>query len=226
MKWLKWHHKFSSGHQSWQWKLIADDVTEKSAREEILPELADEYNHSEHYRGIDFEIVDYAPPWVVDMKIKAIEADISSLMVTRGRYVHLRSTSVACQQCTGARAPTDEERRVRSYREIECCPTCGRELWMATLNFWLMPNDREAVKLLGELVEKGPRARKGHDIDVEQLVKNKAALHRLLKLGLVSSSWHMDKVTLEASKRGKDEWAKHKAARAKRRVAQPVASRR
>ena len=214
MKWLKWHHKFSSGHQHWQWNLIDDDETEKSVRENVLAELADEYNHSEHYRGIDFEIIDHAPQWVVEMKINAVGDKITTLEQLKQKYLLLVPTCIDCQQCAGARAPTDEERRKRSYHEIEHCPTCGRELWAASLDFWLMPSDKAAVKLLGSLVYGGPRTSRSERL--KPPVDDEKAYSRLAKLGLVVGSSYQHKYIVEASERGKVEWAKHKAARAKR----------
>lgn len=208
MKWLKWHHKFSSGNQYWQWKLVADDVTEESAREEILPELADQYSHSEHYRGIDFEVVDHAPRWVLEQKLHAIGGEVVELQKLLQTYADLVSSCIDCQQCARARAPTVDEYQLIVSRERVHCPTCGREVLRSTLDFWLMPSDKAAVQLLGRIVKRSPIVTK-----TERTVpkKDEAALARLSKLGLVTGSFYRGKNTLEASKRGEEEWVKHEA---------------
>lgn len=205
MKWLKWHHKFSSGHHAWSWMLVGDDATEESVTEEILPRLAREYEDGEHYRGIDFEIVDSAPEWVIRNKMGEAsnrEADAHRDFV---KYQRLLVTAVPCRQCDTARVPTREERG-------KPCPTCGRDVFPGSVAFWLMPDDVEAVKLLGSLVVKGPRSRKFRtkfrwpfDSKTEE-----DAFNRLCKLGLASGSSQHQTVTVEAGAQGAVEWEKHR----------------
>lgn len=205
MKWLKWHHKFSSGHHGWSWMVVSDDATEESVTEEILPSLAREYDDGEHYRGIDFEIVDNAPEWVIFEKIgEAAEREAAALR-EQAKYKRLMMTAEPCRQCAAARAPTREERG-------KPCPTCGRDVFPGSVPFWLMPDDVEAVKLLGSLVVKGPRTRKFRtrfrwpfDSKTEE-----DAFNRLCKLGLASGSTQYSTVTVEAGAQGAVEWEKHR----------------
>lgn len=206
MKWLKWHHKFSSGHHAWSWMLVGDDATEESVLEEVLPSLAREYDDGgEHYRGIDFEIVDSAPAWVISAKMNEAAQRSRSARHDFVKYKKLLGTAVPCHQCATARAPTREERG-------RPCPTCGRDVFPGSVPFWLMPDDVEAVKLLGSLVLLGPRTRKFRT-KFRWPFDNKTeedAFNRLVKLGLASGSSQYQTVTVEAGTQGAAEWEKHR----------------
>jgi len=76
-----------------------------------------------------------------------------------------------------------------------------------------MPDDKDAVKLLGSLVEQGPRSVKSkkfrwpvEDKDEED------AYHRLSKLGLAGGSIYQNTYEIHATDSGKAEWLKHKGA--------------
>lgn len=53
-KWMKWRHKFSYAAGDWKW-LEVEDKKDAKAR---LPDLAEEHDHSEQYRGIDYHLYD------------------------------------------------------------------------------------------------------------------------------------------------------------------------
>lgn len=77
--WMRYRHKFSSGiSKIWSWRDLGDVDPGKAkeyAKDECA-ELSEEYHYSEHYRGIDYEIVDLPPADVV--KNLATEAEDKS----------------------------------------------------------------------------------------------------------------------------------------------------
>lgn len=57
-KWMKWRHKFAShAERTWRWTEV-----DPTCLREILSDLADEYDWSELYRGIDYELFDTPDP--------------------------------------------------------------------------------------------------------------------------------------------------------------------
>lgn len=79
--WCKWRHKFSSGAEAWTWLYLgagSKEAWEKTIRNEHCPEWEREYDWSEHYRGIDFEIVDAAPREVITRKLEECERRIKN----------------------------------------------------------------------------------------------------------------------------------------------------
>lgn len=214
MKWLKYRHKFSSGLSAYQWMVVDDDATEKSVDDDgILSDITDEYSHSEKYGGIDYEIVDKAPRWVVEEKLGHAVERREAANREYAMYKKLIDDCDECVQCKDARVPTKEERFDHKI-EKRPCPMCGLEVVVATVPFWLMPSDKDAVKLLGSLVEQGPRKVKSkkfrwpvEDKDEEE------AFGRLVKLGLAGGSSYQNTYEIHASKSGEVEWQKHKEKR-------------
>lgn len=79
MWWVKYRHKFSSGESKhWEWSIITQNnnafKTDKAAevwvKEHLCPEWVEEYNYSEHYRGIDFEVTQSPPVNVIESKLQ------------------------------------------------------------------------------------------------------------------------------------------------------------
>jgi hypothetical protein len=212
MKWLKYQHKFSSGRGAWQWMIVDGEATEESVREDgILSDLTDEYSHSDKYGGIDYEIVDKAPKRVIIEQLgRAVERRESAQREVLMYQKLLQDGAEECRQCVEARVPTKEE-RFDHHIEKRPCPTCGLEVVVDSVPFWLMPDDADAVKLLGSLVEQGPRSIKSKKprwpVESEE---EEEAFNRLVKLGLAGGSSYQDKQEIHASKRGETEWAKHK----------------
>ena len=213
MKWLKWHHKFSSGCSAWQWRPVDDDTDADEARS-IVAELANEYDHSEKYGGIDYEVIDKAPSWVLQEQIKTLGDRLTSTDIALKEFVYLLANGGVenCKQCESAIVATREHyHKHGTGTEIKPCPTCGREILISTIAFWLMPNDNDAIKLLGSLVEQGKRSVKSkkfrwpvEDKDEED------AYHRLSKLGLAGGSAYQNTYEIHATPRGEAEWLKHK----------------
>ena len=79
MKWFKYRHKFSSGPDpEWNYKLYTYGP---QAAYEFIQDygLTDTYSYSEHYRGIEYEIVDKPDPDWVLLEIRSTEDGITEL---------------------------------------------------------------------------------------------------------------------------------------------------
>jgi hypothetical protein len=74
---MKWHHKFASGESTEVGWIDLGDCTPKDAEvlaKEECAERAREYHWSEHYRGIDYEIVEFPPLEVLEALAKKYRA--------------------------------------------------------------------------------------------------------------------------------------------------------
>lgn len=219
MKWLKYQHKFSSGRSAWQWKpLFGEDgstIDDEYVRSEILPDIVEEFSFSDKYSGVDYEIVDKAPSWVITKFAQAASerADAAVLHYRQWQSIVTHEGYEDCKQCDGATVAT-----AAHYREhgtgtvIKPCPACGREIIYSTLKYVLMPDDKDAIKLLGSLVEQGERSVKSKKFRWPVEDKDEeAAYHRLSKLGLAGGSSYQNTYKIYATDSGKAEWLKHKA---------------
>lgn len=74
--WMKWRHKWSSGsYDDWSWFDLGP-VTSYEAQSlagEACLEFANEFDYSEHYRGVEFEIAETPPVEVLRWFV--VEAD-------------------------------------------------------------------------------------------------------------------------------------------------------
>lgn len=68
--WLKYRHKFSYGFDDWEWRYLGKEAPHPVDLDEILHEIKELFNWSEHYRGLDHEVVAKAPTEVVEKKLK------------------------------------------------------------------------------------------------------------------------------------------------------------
>ena len=80
--WMKWHHTFAEGSDGDEWYDLGDCTLEKAKIEakEVCIELRTIFEYSDHYRGIEYEIVELPPPDVLERIIKENEDRISRLM--------------------------------------------------------------------------------------------------------------------------------------------------
>ena len=219
MKWLKYQHKFSSGRHPWEWRPLGDSLTDETV-EDVVRELASEYDHSDKYSGIDYEVLDVAPQWIIDREVRRAQdrADVAKLVLRKWQaYVQDIASGGAvfvCKQCENAKSPPKEGYYRGTDTTVKPCPTCGREVIAATVAFWLMPDDKPAVQLLKSLVEKGPRSLKlRRNAPFRWPVKNKReedAFNRLVKLGLAGGSSYQNMREIHATTSGEAEWLKHK----------------
>ena len=72
--WLKYHHKFADGPGEEEWTYIG--YTTADGAKEIVLELEQEYEWSEHYRGIDYDVVAAPPTDILEKEIKRYENNI------------------------------------------------------------------------------------------------------------------------------------------------------
>ena len=60
MKFLKYTHRWASGHETWEYKLLTyTDEVDEDVLEEQIDTMENENSWSDKYRGIKYEIVDY-----------------------------------------------------------------------------------------------------------------------------------------------------------------------
>ena len=72
--WVKYWTKWSAGPGQSEWALLGDmplTQAETYVRDYLIPEWDQEYEWSEHYRGIQFELSATAPEDIVQKHIKA-----------------------------------------------------------------------------------------------------------------------------------------------------------
>lgn len=73
--WIKYRHKWSSGvDKEWEWKDLGP-IPARADLKQVEREAAREinesaYQDSEHYRGIDCELVDIPPRGVIEAHLK------------------------------------------------------------------------------------------------------------------------------------------------------------
>jgi len=71
--WMRCRHKFSNGPAEWQWDDLGKCKDPNAEAEELRAENVTEYQWSEHYRGIEYELVEQ-PPLDVLQKLAAAAA--------------------------------------------------------------------------------------------------------------------------------------------------------
>ncbi len=69
MKWIKYRYKWSSGPGHWSWRETSAN-TEDQCEEDISSLKADTITDSEHYRGIEWNLVDRAPRRIILNRIR------------------------------------------------------------------------------------------------------------------------------------------------------------
>ncbi len=67
MPWLKYRVGTSANNGDWEWKYIAS--TDQDWVDTYLAEIEEEHNWSEHFRGIEHEVLTTAPRKILDDEI-------------------------------------------------------------------------------------------------------------------------------------------------------------
>jgi hypothetical protein len=70
--WLKYRHNFADAKGEWEYHSIGNTASSKEELFDYCQELKQKYDWSEHYRGIDYDLVKIPPEEV--LKEKLIEA--------------------------------------------------------------------------------------------------------------------------------------------------------
>lgn len=84
--WIKYKHGFASGQdREWSYQEF-NGYNLKDDLEEAVEYIESEYDWSDKYRGIEYEVVDLPPKSVIADEIKSIESSISNLKVRLLRY--------------------------------------------------------------------------------------------------------------------------------------------
>lgn len=86
MSWMKWRHKFNHGPGVWEYRYLGKFISKKDKKEnlkEICDDLSLEFQFSEGYRGIDYELVDKPPKEVLQEKLKETNEKINQLQLMK-----------------------------------------------------------------------------------------------------------------------------------------------
>lgn len=95
MIWLKYRHKFAYGYDDCEWIDVSwlvedgqgkDDLEKKHLEYFIIDELKDEYDYSDKYRGVDYELFDEPPLEIIKKELGYIESSIKSKQETAKIY--------------------------------------------------------------------------------------------------------------------------------------------
>jgi hypothetical protein len=77
--WLKYSHKFADGPSEPEWKFLSIQpahAVDLLWVEDLVLDLGAEFDWSEHYRGIDYEVVDTIPSDVLEKEIAKCESNM------------------------------------------------------------------------------------------------------------------------------------------------------
>lgn len=85
MIWLKYRHKFAYGPESYIWMDISglvevgeskEDLKKSNLEDCVLGDIKSEYEWSDKYRGIDYELFDAPPIEVIKSKLEDAQSEI------------------------------------------------------------------------------------------------------------------------------------------------------
>ena len=84
--WVRYMQKFSAGRDSWQWLFLGNMDRERAELhvKELVHEWNDEYNWSEHYRGVEWVLEEHAPREVIVEALGIAQQRMHSASVTLG----------------------------------------------------------------------------------------------------------------------------------------------
>jgi hypothetical protein len=88
MPWLKYRYKASHGKGPWEYHDLGPGPVTRDDVLHALDELADKYNHSEHYRGLEHRRIAAPPREVVEEELNAARDQLTRV---RARCVYLKA---------------------------------------------------------------------------------------------------------------------------------------
>ena len=74
--WLKWRHKWKSGHGEWEWTDIGSCNSQQYI-DEVVWGLQENYFDDTDYRGIEYEKAEKPPEKVIKSEIEKLQKEIS-----------------------------------------------------------------------------------------------------------------------------------------------------
>lgn len=95
MIWLKYRHNFSYGTHEYEWMDVSDlvevgqtkdDLSKEYLEHYVIDELKCEYDYSDKYRGIDYELFDAPPLEIIKEDLDYIQSSIKSKQETAKIY--------------------------------------------------------------------------------------------------------------------------------------------
>lgn len=84
--WVRYKQKFADGGESWDWLFLGgmDKARAELHVKELAHEWRDEYNWSDHYRGVEWHLEETAPREVVEKALREAEARTHAASVVVG----------------------------------------------------------------------------------------------------------------------------------------------
>jgi rubrerythrin len=111
MKWVKWRSGHSSGYSKWKYMPLYVDKATKDIEESVeyeMQEKAEEYSWSEHFRGIDWEIIDHKK--VPNIKIEEIHKNLLDSVEDLKRSIKVKEeNSILIKKLFGKGSKTDPD---------------------------------------------------------------------------------------------------------------------
>jgi hypothetical protein len=121
MSWLKYRHKFASHAGGWEYRELPEGE-DLATVEEVLSALAEQYDWSDKYRGLDWWVVDRPPRRVLMEKLDRAERDRKEAEQRYRRVFAQYEASEPCPTCDDRDPPPEYE-----HSTYGRCDDCGNE---------------------------------------------------------------------------------------------------